>query len=154
MRTPHGLREPDGEHNRRLGRRGAELLQLNLLLAFPFLAPPLYAGFGARPGADVSEGDKPPRVFARTHRVQFLAPSGHRLSGARPGSPAETAVPARERETRRCILDVGAVADLCGRRGLHRARLPRGPAVLVPARAAGTTGVAGLADRRAHRMQS
>src|SRR5580700_4102536 len=57
------------ERDRRLDRRGAELLQLDLLLVFPLLASPLHARSRSRPRADVSEGGQPPRLSVGNQRL-------------------------------------------------------------------------------------
>src|SRR5437868_8972528 len=123
MRAPHRVCVAPRERCGRLDRRNLELLQCNLLPAFPRLASPLYAGPRARSRADLSESEKSPGVSDRAERADVLVAAPSRLSAARARLSTRPAVCAGGGAACDCAVDVGTNGDLFGRGGGNRLRL-------------------------------
>src|SRR5436305_11588803 len=123
MRAPHRVCVAPRERCGRLDRRNLELLQRDLLPAFPCLASPLYTGPRARSRADLPEGEKSPGICDGAERRYVLVAAYRRLpqAGARPG--ARSAVCAGIGAACNCAVDVGTIGDLFGRGGGNRLRL-------------------------------
>src|SRR5438552_14509329 len=120
MSALHRVCVAPGERCDLLDRRKLELLQCNLLPAFPRLASPLYTGPRARSRADLPEGKKPPGVSDRAERAYVLVAAHPRLSAAGAWLSTRPAVRAGDGAACNCIVDVGTIGDLFGRGGGNR----------------------------------